>query len=275
MQQVNGLWIGGALSPIEMLCIQSFRYHGYTFKLWTYQDVANIPEGTEIGNANDIIPESGVFNYAKINRFGFGKGSYAGFSDIFRYKLLYEKGGIWVDMDISCLSPVAELDADYFFRSHHLAGAVGNVLKAPKGCELMRYCYERAQKEVTAENTNWMLPITILNNGIHKFRLSRYISTISNNDRFPEVAALLLGKSKPRYNWSVIHWMNEEFRRLNLPNQEFLTNSTMAALLKKYQIPFRELEDEEAAVYARKLSRWRYVWLSLKAKLKLNLGYGN
>ena len=48
-------------------------------------------------DANQIIPEKDIFTAHG--------GSYAIFSDWFRWSLLYEKGNFWVDMDVICLKP--------------------------------------------------------------------------------------------------------------------------------------------------------------------------
>ncbi len=118
---INGLWIGGSLSPVELLCIRSYINHGHKFHLWTYSDVANIPKHKNITrkNAAEILEEGAVFSYEK----GPFPGSYAGFSDIFRYKLLFEHGGWWVDMDTVCLRAF-DFPEEYVFRAHKDWGAV-------------------------------------------------------------------------------------------------------------------------------------------------------
>src|SRR5213080_4133629 len=103
----NALWIGSSLSSLELLAISSFLHHGHVFRLWTYEPVSTrLPPGTIVADANKIIDRSKVFRYAA----GASKGSYAGFSDIFRAKLLYEIGGWYVDTDVTCLNPIT-LDA--------------------------------------------------------------------------------------------------------------------------------------------------------------------
>jgi hypothetical protein len=101
---VHGLWINGNMTSLELLTIHSFIDHGYEFHFWTYnQSIQDLPQSVLLKDANEIIPTKEVFQYSNENQFGHGKGSYAGFSDIFRYKLLYEYGGWWTDMDITCL----------------------------------------------------------------------------------------------------------------------------------------------------------------------------
>src|SRR5262245_2642869 len=106
---VKSLWIGRRLSTMEQLCIESFLQNGYDFDLYTYGDVKNVPDGTTLLDANEILPEKWVthFRYDK-------RPSISPFSNVFRYKLLHDKGGIWVDMDVVCLRPFV-LKEDYCF----------------------------------------------------------------------------------------------------------------------------------------------------------------
>jgi hypothetical protein len=55
-----------------------------------------------------VLPETRLFCY----RDGFGAGSVAAFSNVFRYTLLSRHGGWWIDTDVACLaadSPRAEV----------------------------------------------------------------------------------------------------------------------------------------------------------------------
>jgi hypothetical protein len=96
----QSLWVGGALSPLEIACIRSFLARGHAFRLYCYDDVANAPAGCERADARDIVAASEVFAYGH----GREQGSYAGFADLFRYKLLLDRGGWWVDTDVVCLA---------------------------------------------------------------------------------------------------------------------------------------------------------------------------
>lgn len=266
-QIVNGLWIQGNLTALELLTIQSFLDNGFYFQLWTYEpENINAPNRTIIKNANEIISYDKVFSYNNINIHGHGKGSYAGFSDIFRYKLLYEHGGIWTDMDITCLQKF-EIAQDYFFRFHHKVGAVGNFMKCPKNSLLMKWCYEQASEKIDENNLDWMLPIHILNDGIKKYNLTTYIQKISNNDSFPEVAKLLSSNKNIPSEWKIIHWMNEEFRRLKISKETCLPNSTLSVLYSKYDIKHQTYKGSEILKYKILLSRYTYLVRNIKSTL--------
>ena len=77
MNEVQSLWIGGKLSNLEILCINSFLKNNISFKLYCYQEVENLPEGTIVADGRDILPESEIFCYQT----GKGKGSFSAFSN--------------------------------------------------------------------------------------------------------------------------------------------------------------------------------------------------
>jgi hypothetical protein len=236
-QTINALWIGKRISKLEMLTIHSFLAFGYRFKLWLYEPLENtLPKNIIIGDANEIIPKEQVFAYKNKNKYGHGKGSYAGFSDIFRYKLLYEKGGWWVDMDVTCLKPL-DFDKQYFFRNHHELKIVGNVMKCPKHSKLMKYCYDEAIATVTEENTDWHKPIEILNNNIAKLGLEQYIyRNISNEDKWDSTSKFIWTNEELPDHWHIIHWQNEEWRAKKVSRNSFYFKSTLAKLMRTHQL---------------------------------------
>jgi len=146
---IQGLWVDGELSAMEELCIRSFLANGHEFHLYTYGDVPNAPSGATVRDAREILPEDRIFRYEGGE---FGKGSLAGFADLFRYQLLFDRGGWWVDMDVICLKPFA------FGRESIVATSwepsldnpvslINNcVLRAAPGDALMSYCLAAFEK---------------------------------------------------------------------------------------------------------------------------------
>jgi len=143
---LQSLWIGRPLSIIERLCIQSFLANGHEFHLFCYKPVENVPEGTTIRDAREIMPESEIFvNESE----GFGKGSYSPFSDIFRMMLVHKIGGWWVDTDIICLKPINITQKNLVAGSderEYGTLANPNVLFFEKGHPLPKWCVERLLK---------------------------------------------------------------------------------------------------------------------------------
>src|SRR2546423_1207898 len=95
---IQGLWIGPELSVMEQLSIASFMRNGHEYHLYIYDEPKNVPVGALIKDANEILPAASVFQYKQYP-------SYSGFSNFFRYKLLLERGGWWVDTDTICVKP--------------------------------------------------------------------------------------------------------------------------------------------------------------------------
>ena len=129
---VQGLWIGDRLSTMEQLSIASFLAHGHPFHLYTYGEVAGVPAGTVVRDAEEILPASRIFSYTE-------EQSYAGFANWFRYQLLLERGGWWVDVDVVCLASFDALSELVVATEETPRGPVPTVgmLRAPAGSALM------------------------------------------------------------------------------------------------------------------------------------------
>jgi hypothetical protein len=132
------MWHGSPLSVYEELSLLSFVKSGHEVELYAY-DHLNVPTGVKLCDANAVLSESELFSYKE----GWGKGSFAGFSDIFRYKLLFERGGIWTDLDVLCLRSLDDLPSSFVGRvSKDVLGS--GILKLPTGDELSKELYQRS-----------------------------------------------------------------------------------------------------------------------------------
>src|ERR1700675_312106 len=131
---IQSLWVGPRLSAMERLSITSFLKNGHSYILYVYGPVEGVPEGVELKDANEILPSAAIFTYPDY-------ATYSGFSNFFRYKLLLERGGWWVDTDIICLKPFI-FDAEFVFSSERGGGGprvnVGAV-KVPVRSNVMQY----------------------------------------------------------------------------------------------------------------------------------------
>ncbi len=130
---------------MEQLAIRSFLDNGHPFHLYTYEEIDNIPAGTVVRCGEEILPAAEIFCYPR----GFGKGSVAAFADLFRYKLLLERGGWWADMDAVCVRPLDFADEHVLGLERSPGGGrqINNaVMKAPIGSPLMEYCWEQGRR---------------------------------------------------------------------------------------------------------------------------------
>lgn len=140
---IQSLWVEGRLSTMERLCIRSFLANGHAFHLYTYGPVEGVPEGARVMDGREVLPESAVFRYEGE---GFGAGSYAPFADLFRYRLLLERGGWWVDTDVVCVRPFDHAREEVVASGWEPMGEqpCNCVLKLPPGSAIARYCADRA-----------------------------------------------------------------------------------------------------------------------------------
>ena len=135
---IQGLWVGSKLSALERLSINSYLSNDYTFDLYSYTNISGVPDGVNILDANTILPH----RYVSTNpgpAVGKPTRNYGAFSDWFRWKLLYEKGGYWSDLDMVMLKPY-DFDTPYVFSSEDIGGydyANCNVLYAPADAPIM------------------------------------------------------------------------------------------------------------------------------------------
>lgn len=130
--------------------VASMLAAGHTVKLWSYRPdllQALAAPRLELCNANDVIRVEAAQRI-------FGQTDIRYFSDLFRYAVLYERGGLWMDTDIVLLRA-------FPYRGEHFLnlqwggeqqghGVVGNVLYARQFSRHMRALYELALQRFEA-----------------------------------------------------------------------------------------------------------------------------
>jgi len=168
---VQSLWIGSRLSIMERLAIRSFLANGHEFHLYCYDNVEGLPPGTVVKDGNEILSESRIFTYSA----GFAKGSHAAFSNLFRYKLLLERGGWWVDTDVVCLRAFDLVD-DRLWASERTDPpqeliVSTSVIKAPAGDALMAWAWQECQGVDTTNVTFGQLGPRLLQAGVDALRV--------------------------------------------------------------------------------------------------------
>ncbi|MDR2982750.1 MAG: hypothetical protein LBV12_10945, partial [Puniceicoccales bacterium] len=91
---IGFLWVHGELPPLAHATLRSFAANGHECALYSYDNPA-VPKGCRLLDAREILPEEEIWHGRN--------GSLACFADFFRWKLMYEKGCFWADIDIFCL----------------------------------------------------------------------------------------------------------------------------------------------------------------------------
>jgi hypothetical protein len=227
---INALWIG-QLSPLERLCLRSFAAQGHAVHLYAYDAIDDLPDGVTLQDASQILPRDMIFR----NQRGKGKGSLAGFSDLFRFKLMLDRGGWWVDADIFCLKPF-RFDAPYVFGFEGENVASG-VIKMPRGCELAVRCYELARR-VDPSSIVWIELVKILGDCVHDLGLTRYVlppHTFSPI-HWKEIPPFVRGRrpfSVPK-NSHAVHLYNEMWRRNRLDKHRGFHPNSVVHILRRH-----------------------------------------
>lgn len=231
---IMGLWIGSRLSPVEVLSINSYLQNGHVFESYVYGTISNIPDGVSIKDANLIIPRQQIDSIKVVNH----SNSLGVFSDLFRYKLLLDKGGWWSDLDAICLRHF-DFQYEYVFmkeKGREVENVCNAIIKVPRGSLVMKYCYEKA-----AEMIEKGLPIQwgdtgpkLLNQAVSMFNLkdfcfpAMYFSPIGYweiNRIFgtPEIEAVTYS----------IHLYNEVWNLRSYPKYGIYNKNSLFEKLKK------------------------------------------
>jgi hypothetical protein len=145
VEKFQSFWFGDELGLYPRLAMKSFVDRGHSYVLYAYKKF-DVPNGIELRDAAEILPASRVFFYG--DRAGIGRGSVAGFANLFRYALLQRFGNWWVDTDVVCISdtvPTTDL-----FTGWEDAQVLGNaILKFPAGHPLANALLEGAEQAGT------------------------------------------------------------------------------------------------------------------------------
>jgi hypothetical protein len=135
------LWHGSPLSIFEELSMLSFVRRGHDVEIYSYDEL-EVPNGVTLCDANEILRSEEVFSYDD----GLAKGSFSAFSNLFRFKMLLEKGGIWSDPDVLCLRALHDLPDASVGRVGSKDYVNGAVLKFAKGNAICKELYERTRE---------------------------------------------------------------------------------------------------------------------------------
>ena len=120
------------------------------YSLYLYERPANLPPGVIVKDASEIVDRSRMFTYQAGT---FNLGSVAGFSNLFRYTLIHERGGWWTDTDVCYVNGFAGESPDMFFAEPSQGGefrVATALFKSQPGGAVLRSCLDRfAEKDVT------------------------------------------------------------------------------------------------------------------------------
>lgn len=138
--QIAALWMEGPLSYLEQLCLKSFVDAGHHVKLYHYGPLQNVPDGIELADANDILPQKGFLTHERT-------GSPALHSDLFRYRMLAKSDRtIWADTDAYCVKPFTTPNG-HFYGWESTKHINGGVLGLPQDSDTLFELIEYTKDE--------------------------------------------------------------------------------------------------------------------------------
>ena len=112
----------GTLDLSAYACLASFPAAGTSLRVFSYDPRLDLPPGVRLEDVGPICPDASLTRRFIAN----GKPSIATFADMFRYRMIRDKGYCWVDTDVLCLrKPAFGGDGVIFCRQ---ADAVGTSL---------------------------------------------------------------------------------------------------------------------------------------------------
>lgn len=212
-------WHGSMLSAYEILSITSFLKQGHRVEVFSYAEL-NLPAGAVLVDAESVLPASEIFMYQS----GAGKGSVAAYADIFRYKLLYERGGIWSDSDVLCLRPLNSLPPVCVGREDDKTVSIG-IMRFPPKHPLIGELYEQAVS--LGKNIGWaqagphLITKLIPNYPDVAILPSPVFYPVHWRDAWRLVTAEEYGYCADAASESyAVHWWNEIFRRIGIPKDK-------------------------------------------------------
>lgn len=128
MLTVNSFWIGSELGAVHAACLRSFVRNGHDVVLHAYGKPIDTPTGVRIFDASKLMNMSEIVMHKRTR-------SLALASDIYRYRIMREGLGIYIDADMYCIKPLT--DADYLFGFEEEDRLNGAVLKIPQSSQLL------------------------------------------------------------------------------------------------------------------------------------------
>src|SRR5262249_19092550 len=143
--------------------------------LYSYDEIPNLPPGARLLPGSLIVPEREIFTMRKGT---LHEDSFGPFSNVFRYKLLLERGGWWVDLDVVCIKPF-DFSAEWVFASERRQKGgllrATCAMKAPPGSDMVAWCYERSRSHKMRDRRWAVIGPHLVHAAVKKYNLTPFI----------------------------------------------------------------------------------------------------
>lgn len=136
-QEVNTFWMSDddVIPDLFLRMLKSYTLHGYKVKIFQFREnVVNediINDMFEFADASDVVDINVIDELRRYPHYN-GNEVYRPLSDYFRYSLLYQRGGWWVDMDTVMLKSF-DFNQPHIMTTYGRAYHVNGVLKEVPG----------------------------------------------------------------------------------------------------------------------------------------------
>lgn len=252
MKSVSSLWIGNPLSAYEEVSLHSFVEAGYDVCLYTYATGLKVPDGVVVRDAREVLEADKVFENP------YQRGTWAGFSNVFRYELIRTRETVWIDTDVVALSAEIQSKQGYVFGRESDEFINGAILSAPKESAFSSALVENSTA-IDYRSFQWgELGPKLITRLAKEFELEHLAQdkTAFYPIQFEDVWMLFDPWSRETIesclqDSQALHWWNEAFRRAPLNLKKFLPpkSSFFGVLFESYGIEpagMRRLKDDWA-----------------------------
>jgi hypothetical protein len=218
MTEIYSFHTSRPLNLWERCSLQSFADHGHRVSLYAYGEL-EAPDGVDVLSASEIVPDSVRDEFFR--RYPAGATQ---FSDFFRYELLAQRGGWWVDTDVLCLAPDMPSDEVWVARRRRrvyvgiMRFPIAHPLMQTAAREARRRLYNLAKEPRTAIGPD--LITALLDAGEYDVRVhdgqscykieSARAGDLGEPDLAEAIARELTG-------CPMVHWWGERFRGAGFP----------------------------------------------------------
>lgn len=224
--RIQSLWIGGELSLFEWMSIASFIKNGHDYYLYAYKNI-KVPQGAVLKDADRIIPKKNIFRNEIWSK------SYTQFANIFRYKLLLEKGGWWCDTDVVCLKRF-DFKKKYVFGYQDERLICNAIIFCYPHSKLMAELYSKSKK--IGKTSEWgVTGPELLTKTVKTLKLTRYAK---NREVFYPIFPLELpiifkpNKKMPKNSYT-FHLWNDIIRMTSVDKNCIYPKNTIIGKLQK------------------------------------------
>lgn len=236
MKEIANFFWCGELSIYEKKCIQSFIKHNFTVKVWSFDEIKDLPEGSIWCDAGTIISKDLLYKVSQPmadaldNDKKDNHANYAAISDIFRTNVGSKIDGWYFDTDCFCLKDQEEFKSlrldkpfvmSYEDNSHSWYVNNAIIFANPEISQLLINVTEQKCIEYNYAFPSWtFIGPTLISNTLASNNLMQYVGKYddfyaihwSNMDQFldPAMLHIALDKTKDSY---VTHIWNSQLNQ--------------------------------------------------------------